>query len=37
MSFVLTEEQRAFRDVMRSFVDEQVAIRPIPGRASTPA
>ena len=25
MSFVLTEEQRAFRDVMRSFVDEQVA------------
>ncbi len=25
MTFVLTEEQRAFRDVMRSFVDEQVA------------
>src|SRR5277367_1109979 len=25
MSFDLTEEQRAFRDVMRSFVDEQVA------------
>jgi len=25
MSSVLTEEQRAFRDVMRSFVDEQVA------------
>ncbi len=25
MSFGLTEEQRAFRDVMRSFVDEQVA------------
>ncbi|MGD0852069.1 MAG: acyl-CoA dehydrogenase family protein [Acidimicrobiales bacterium] len=25
MSYVLTEEQRAFRDVMRSFVDEQVA------------
>jgi alkylation response protein AidB-like acyl-CoA dehydrogenase len=25
MSFVLTEEQRAFRDVMRGFVDEQVA------------
>src|SRR5580700_4645039 len=25
MSFVLTEEQRAFRDVMHSFVDEQVA------------
>jgi len=24
MSSVLTEEQRAFRDVMRSFVDEQV-------------
>src|SRR3984957_19118522 len=25
MTFVLTEEQRAFRDVMRIFVDEQVA------------
>ncbi len=25
MSYVLTEEQRAFRDVMRGFVDEQVA------------
>jgi alkylation response protein AidB-like acyl-CoA dehydrogenase len=25
MSYVLTEEQRAFRDVMRAFVDEQVA------------
>lgn len=45
MSFVLTEEQRAFRDVMRSFVDEQVAPyaaahdrdQTYPKRASTPA
>jgi hypothetical protein len=45
MSFDLTDEQRAFRDVMRSFVDgasrptprATTAIRSTPRRASTPA